>query len=299
MRVLITGGAGYLGTVLVRDLLTLTAYQVRVLDRFSFGTQPICSVATSSALEVYAGDIRSAWDLDKALHQVDAIIHLAAIVGYPACDADPEDADTTNVDGTRLLCEQADGRPILFASTGSCYGTHAGLADESTPISPLTRYGRTKAEGERLVLDVGGIVLRFATLYGLSPRMRWDLLPNDFAKRGVQQHELRVYDPQARRPFLHVEDAATALRYLLAAARHATAPTGIYNIGCDTLNLTKEAVAQEVERLTHCTVTTVEGTDPDGRDYAASYEKIQRLGWQPWHPTFRLDQVVEMAKVWR
>lgn len=297
--ILVTGGGGYLGTVLVRRLLA-DRHRVVVLDRFSWGTQPLASVALpGTSLTVLAGDLRSPQHVATALSGVAAVIHLAGVVGYPACDADPTDADTTNVEGTRLLCQQLEGRPILFASTGSTYGKVAGTATEATPLSPLTRYGRTKAEAERIVLDAGGTVLRLATLFGVSPRMRWDLLPHAFARAAVRDRAVRVYDPEARRTFLQVEDAAGAFAHFLTGGWRGTPDPGVYNIGVPTLNLTKGQVAETVHHLTGCAVTTTAGHDPDERDYAVCTKKVHATGWRAEHPGLDLTDVVQWARVWR
>lgn len=294
MRILVTGGGGFLGCVLVRQLLAASHNTVTVLDRFSWGTQPLASV-TSSTLRVIAGDIRDAYTVQSACEGQETVIHLAGIVGYPACDADPADADSTNVEGTWILCQEATRRqiPLLFASTGSTYGKVQGAATEATPVSPLTRYGRNKAEAEKLVLAAGGTVLRLATLYGLSPRMRWDLLPNTFAKLGVAG-EIPVFDGRARRTFLPVEDAASAFRWAVKQE----IPAGVYNVGRSAQNLTKLEVAQHVQTLTGCTITAREGHDPDERDYAVNYDKFAATGWKPTQG-FSLHDVVAFARVWR
>lgn len=291
MKILCTGGGGYLGTVLVRQLLA-AGHAVTVLDRFSWGAQPLASVATP-ALHVIAGNIRDTLTVQRALVGVNRIIHLAGIVGYPACDADPADADSTNVEGTRILCTW--GGPILFASTGSTYGKVQGEATEATPVSPLTRYGRNKAEAEELVLAAGGTVLRLATLYGLSPRMRWDLLPNTFARLGAAG-EIPVFDGGARRTFLHVEDAADA--FVWAATATHPIPPGVYNVGHPSQNLTKSEVAQHVRTLTGCAIVAREGHDPDERDYSVNYDKFATTGWKP-SCGFSLHDVVAFARVWR
>ena len=296
MRILITGGGGYLGTVLVRDLLARTADQLTILDRFSWGAQPLLSVIPQEEahrVQLLSGDIRDPERVATAVADCFVIIHLAGIVGYPACDADPHDADTTNVRGTQILC--ATGRPVLFASTGSTYGKVAGEADEQTPINPLTRYGRNKAMAEQIVGEAGGMILRLATLYGLSPRMRWDLLPHDFARRAVQEGTIAVYEGWVRRTFLHVEDAARAFAHLL---HHEN--TGVWNIGHASQNHTKQAIAGMVREATGCALTAVEGQDPDQRDYAVNYAKIGQTAWQPrWTLPETLPAIVQAARIWR
>lgn len=298
MKILITGAGGYLGTVLVRRLLATTDWDLVVLDRFSWGTQPPASVltpATASRVSIMAVDLPLAAPL--SLGGIDAVIHLAGIVGYPACDADPTDAARSNVHATHQLCRAAtEGCPLVFASTGSCYGKVTGLATEATPLSPLTSYGRQKAEAERFVRAAGGVCLRLATLYGCSPRMRWDLLPHDFARRAAHDRTLDLYEPEARRTFLHVEDAASAFQHAL------TLPSGVYNVGDETQNYTKREVAELVSAETGCTITAGEGADADGRDYAVSFEKIRATGWHPSAETTlpkTLPTIVELARIWR
>lgn len=304
MTLFLTGAGGYLGTVLVRQLLRETSYSLIVYDRFSWGTQPLAAVVGpehAKRVIVAKGDIRDLAHLRTMMTSADAIIHLAGIVGYPACDADPDDAETTNVLGTQYVAGLAQGRPLLFMSTGSTYGKVKGIADETHPISPLTRYGRTKAEGEALVLAAGGCCLRFATLFGLSPRMRWDLLPNDFVYRGVKEGHLRVYEGWARRTFLHVEDAASAIAMFVARTRVAPQYDAgrIFNIGADSLNGTKAQIAQEARALTGCTLAKAAGHDRDERDYSVSYQKLAASGWRPKVTLHAgMQQVAEFAEAW-
>ena len=301
MNVLVTGGGGYLGTVLVRRLSQSALSQaefedpidpVRILDRFSWGTQSLAAIGWP--VKVMAGSVTDPSAIDRALDGIEAVVHLAAIVGYPACDADPDDAEQTNIEGTRLLCERLDGRKLVFASTGSTYGKVEGICTERTPISPLTRYGRTKALGERLVREAGGVSLRFATLYGLSPRMRWDLLPHAFAQKAISG-EIRVFDGDARRTFLHVEDAARAIEFALGT----DLADPVYNVGCEAFNLTKREVAMKVQKLTGCRIVACDGHDPDARDYEVSYAAIRKAGWTGAIFPFDLSPIVQWARVWR
>lgn len=296
MTLLITGAGGYLGTILTRQLLS-RGHDLVLLDRFDWGTQPLVSALIGyRAPAIISGDIRDESTVRAAISGVDAIIHLAAVVGYPACDAAPQDADTTNVEGTRLICRLAEGRPVIFACTGSCYGKIDGLANESTPINPLTRYGRTKAAAERIVIDSGGVSLRLATLFGLSYRMRWDLLVHDFCRHAARREPLHLFEGDASRTFLHVEDAAAAF------ARFADLPIpGVWNIGASWQNLTKREVAEEVQWVRSFEVIEAEGHDPDARDYAVDYQKVGQLnGWSPTRTlSDALPTILELAAVWR
>jgi nucleoside-diphosphate-sugar epimerase len=305
MRVCVTGGGGYLGTTLVRALID-ARHTVTVLDRFDWGTQPLLSAVgrSSKQVTVYRGEIHHAGLLADALDGADAVIHLAGIVGYPACDANPIEADRTNVEGTRAVCAAVAGRPLFFASTGSTYGKLEGrIALERHPVCPLTRYGRNKAEAEALVARVGGVTFRLATLFGTSPRMRWDLLPHDFARSAATTGRIDLYEGHARRTFLHVKDAANAFVLGLRAGL----PSGVYNVGRTLGNVTKLDVARVVEGLTGCQIAEMLGSDPDQRDYAVGFGKIRDAlpKWAiPLPPKEQelpvaLGDVVKWARCWR
>ena len=300
MRVLITGGGGYIGTVLVRQLLLYSAHTVTVLDRFDWGVQPIVSVIRpewATRVQLIRTDICSGplSTIATAVHKADAVIHLAAIVGFPACDAQPEDATATNVRGTRRIWKVLrQGQPFLFASTGSVYGKVEEACTEESPVAPLTHYGQTKLAAERLVLDAGGMAFRIATVYGLSPRMRWDLLVHNFCQLGVKGR-LALYDSGARRTFLHVEDVASAFLWGLRQYQ-----PGIYNLGAAIGNATKYQVACRVRDLTGCILSDMTGHDPDERDYQVSYLKLAQAGWTPSRLLNRqnLQPIVDVARVW-
>ncbi|KAH6927578.1 hypothetical protein HPB50_005695 [Hyalomma asiaticum] len=187
-EVLVTGGAGYVGSCLV-PLLLERGWRVAVYDTFAGGLGPL-------------------------LPGVGAVIHLAAVVGYPACSRDPELAEDINVGGTRTLIEQmSPSQRLVYASTGSCYGAvPEGLCTEETPLSPLSVYGRTKAESEDLVLKSGGVALRLATVFGVAPRMRVDLLVNDLSRRALRDGELEVYESDFWRSLLHCARRGSGLR---------------------------------------------------------------------------------------
>ncbi len=298
MKILITGGGGYVGTVLTRQLLLHTAHTVTILDRFAWGVQPILSVIRPKAarrIDLIRGEICEAATIRDAISRCDAVIHLAAIVGFPACDAHPEEATKTNVEGTQQVCDALQNRRLLYASTGSVYGKVEEMCTEDSPVDPLTHYGQTKLQAERMVLDAGGMAFRIATIYGLSPRMCWDLLVHDFARLGVQG-EIALFDPGARRTFLHIEDVARAFLWGLDQYT-----PGVFNLGDEANNRTKQQVAEVVQTLTGCRLVDMTGHDPDERDYKVSYAKLAQAGWKATHRfnAQTVQPIVDAAWVWK
>jgi len=277
MKVLVTGGAGYKGTLLIPMLLE-AGHRVVLLDSFLWGLRPILHFATHPALEIVEGDVRDLPTVRRAAAGCDVLVHLAAVVGYPACAADPQRARTTNVDGTRNVVQAAEGRRIVFASTGSTYGKVEGVCTEETPIDPLTLYGSTKWEGERMVTEHGGVALRLATVFGVSPRLRLDLLVNDFAYQALSHRQIILYEGHFRRTFLHVADAAAAYPFALA---HYEAMAGqAFNVGDESMNYTKRQIAQAVRRHVDYYLHEAQvGRDEDKRDYEVSYAKLKQLGF--------------------
>ena len=247
MRILVTGGAGYIGSLLCPGLLD-RGHEVILLDSLMFGVQPILHFITHPKLEVVLGDVRDRRVVTPLAARVDAVLHLAAIVGYQACAADPTTAETTNVDGTRVVVDALSASQLLvYASTGSTYGHCETVATEDTPINPLTLYGRSKRDAERLVVDKGGVGLRFATVFGLSPRLRLDVLVNDFCYQAYHHKQVIVFEGHHRRTFLHVRDAAAVHPFTLD---HYAAMRGdVYNVGASDMNYTKIEVARAIRRL--------------------------------------------------
>jgi nucleoside-diphosphate-sugar epimerase len=281
VNVLITGGAGYVGATVTAAFLE-AGHHVTVLDALVDGGQGLLGLAASPRFRFLRGDVRDARVVRDALAAQDVVIHLAAVVGFGACRRDPHHAESLNVGGTRTLLAERDPRQLLlFASTGSVYGrVPDGLCHEALDPAPLSVYGRTKLAAERLVLDSGNAsAFRFATAFGVSPRMRTDLLVNGFVRDARRQGYLVIYDRDARRTFIHVRDMARA--FLFALDRAAQMDGHAYNAGSETLNFTKDEIAHKL--LAHLPFEIFYGPiggDEDQRDYAVSYHKLTTLGFQ-------------------
>ena len=280
MNIAVTGGAGYVGSTAVPLLLSL-GHRVRVLDSLRVGGEGLLTACPRDAFELVVGDVRDEDAVARAVTGADAIVHLAAVVGYPACRSSPQLAADINVEGTRtLLRVREPHQALLFASTGSIYGAvRDGVCTEQTPQRPLTFYGETKAEAEGLVLESGNSVsFRYATAFGVSPRMRFDLLLNDFTFQAIATGSLSVYESGFRRTFIHVRDMARSIAFAL---EHWDDLGGeAFNVGDESLNVTKAALVDLIARRVPVDVTFSNmASDPDMRDYEVSYAKLRAKGF--------------------
>lgn len=296
-KILVTGGAGYVGSVLV-PLLLFSGYKVRVLDNFMFGVKGLLGCFNNDNFELMKGDVRWVDEVLKALDGVDFIIHLAALVGYPLCKQDPEKSMLINAGGTKVVAEASGDIPMVLASTGSCYGNLEGVCNEKSSLKPLTVYGESKALAEsNLKKRKNTIIYRFATGYGISPRMRMDLMINDFVYKAIREKNLVVYERYFQRTFIHVIDMARAFCH--AIENFADMRDEIYNVGSEGMNLSKEYIAEFIKKKTDYYLHYADfGKDEDARDYEVSYDKINGVGYSTAISLERgINQLINLFKV--
>jgi nucleoside-diphosphate-sugar epimerase len=298
--ILVTGGAGYLGSTLVPALLA-EGYRVTVLDNFRYGQAPLNALCADPNFEVCRGDARDPDVLKPLLKDCDIIIPLAALVGWPVCSQDRVGAETLNRDAVLTLIRLASREQrILMPVTNSGYGIGepGKFCTEETPLRPITLYGRTKIEAERAVLERGNsISFRLATVFGMSPRMRVDLLVNDFVYRAVHDRAVVLFEAHFKRNYLHVLDVARV--FLHGLSNFECMRDKPYNVGLSDANLSKLELCQVIQRHLPKFVylEAPVGEDPDKRDYIVSNERVERTGYRPAHS---LDEgIAELIKGYR
>jgi nucleoside-diphosphate-sugar epimerase len=286
MNVLVTGGAGYIGSTLTQFLLE-KGHSVRVLDVLLHGGQSLLSVWNNPLFEFVHADIRDRRTLRQSLSGIDAVVHLAAIVGDPACARQPEEAKEINLDGSMSLleeCRRSEVSRLIFASTCSNYGKMPdadGLVDETSRLAPVSLYAETKVRFEEELLSNGALdrlcctPLRFATVYGVSSRMRFDLTVNEFTMDMLTKKHLVVFGEQFWRPYVHVRDAARAIELVLGSPPPAV-ESQVFNVGSTDQNFRKLDLVDMIRR--HVPEGTVQYVrkQEDPRDYRVCFNKIRR-----------------------
>jgi nucleoside-diphosphate-sugar epimerase len=289
-RILITGGAGYIGCVLVPTLLQ-AGYHVTLLDRFPEGDAALADCCRFETFSPVRGDARDESLLKKLVAKADIVLPLAALVGAPLCAQDPLNAVSVNRDAViTLLGMLSKTQRLVFPNSNSGYGI--GQKDqyctEETPLRPVSLYGTTKMEAESAILDSGnGIALRLATVFGMSPRMRLDLLVNDFTYRAVTDRSVIVFEGHFKRNYIHVRDVAKA--FMHAIANYTSMNNRPYNVGLSEANLSKLELCAKIKEYVpqFVYVEAPIGEDPDKRDYIVSNAKLEATGWQPDWPIDR------------
>ena len=297
--ILITGGAGYVGSVLVRKLVSL-GYDVKVIDSLVFGNDGISSLINEKKIEFFNLDIRETEKISSIIQNIDCVIHLAAIVGEPLCKKIPDAAKQINEFATKNLvniCKNKKVKRFIFASTCSNYGSSQNIVNESSPVMPLSLYSECKVNSEKFVLDQNNdifetCVLRFATAHGLSPRMRFDLLVQEFMRDAIVDKKISIFGADFWRPLVHVEDMADACISAIDASSELISGQ-IYNVGNDKENYTKIKLAEIIKEFIPDVEIEIIKSKKDPRNYKVSFEKIENsLNFEPKY-TVR-DSVIEI-----
>lgn len=284
MRILVTGAAGYIGSVLVPSLLK-AGHEITAIDSFMYNQHSLLDCCYDKRLTIIRGDARSKELIARALKDADAVFPLACFTGAPLCAKDPLGAKSVNFDAVKMILDlRSKNQLIIFPTTNSGYGIgQKGVyCTEATPLNPISLYGKLKADIEKLILDSGNcITLRLATVFGISPRMRIDLLVNDFTYRAVTDRFLVLFEAHFKRNFIHARDVAKAFIHCLD--NFDKMKNEPYNVGLSGANLSKLELCEEIKKQVqdfYFTESEV-GEDPDKRDYIVSNEKIEKTGFKP------------------
>jgi len=284
MNILVTGAAGYLGSIMVPGLLE-QGHEVTALDNFMYNQASLLDCCYRSKLEVVRGDVRDRTLVSELLKKADVVIPLACFTGAPLCSKDPAGARSVNLDAIKLLTELCSrNQTIIFPTTNSGYGIGKDgiLCTEETPLNPISIYGKLKAEAEKIVLDFGNsITLRLATVFGISPRMRLDLLVNDFTYRAVNDRFLVLFEAHFKRNYIHVRDISKAFIHCINNFNSMKGEA--YNVGLSDANLSKLELCVEIRKQVpdFYFIEAEIGEDPDKRNYIVSNEKIEKTGFKP------------------
>ena len=285
MKVLVTGGAGYIGSVLVRQLLDKN-FMVRAFDSLKFGGEALYDVMLHPGFQFEKGDLRNDEAIDKALEGIDAIVHLAAIVGDPACKKYSEEAMQTNWDASVRLFEKAEKAGVkrfVFASTCSNYGKMASpdeLVTETSELRPVSLYAELKVKFEKFLLEehknsaIASTCLRFSTVYGFSPRIRFDLTVNEFTRNAAVNGEQEIWGAQFWRPYCHVNDLARSVVLVLESPLEKVR-ANVYNVGTTSENYRKGQIMEEVCKVVPDVKVNYVETGEDPRDYRVNFDKIK------------------------
>ena len=287
-HVLVIGGAGYIGSVLCRKLLD-QGYSVRILDTFLYGQESLADLIRHPRFRVIEGDSRNVSAVFRAMLDMDAVVHLGELVGDPACALDEKLTLEINLAATRMVAEAAQGcgvKRFIYASSCSVYGASTRIVDERSALNPVSVYARAKIGSEQTLLGLNGpdfhpVILRLATVYGRSPRPRFDLVINLLTAKAVCDSEITIFGGDQWRPFVHVADVAQAILLCLAAPL-ASVKAGIFNVGSDEQNYTITQVGELIRRIVPEARLVSRENDADNRDYHVSFARIRReLGFKP------------------
>ena len=286
--ILVTGGAGYVGSILTNELVKKN-YDVKVVDSLVYGDAGISSLIDQNKIEFFNLDIRDSSKIASILKNVDCVIHLAAIVGEPLCKKIPEAAKQINEIATKNLvnlCKNNNVKRFIFASTCSNYGSSLNIVDESSPVKHLSLYSECKVNSEKYIIDNNSdkfqtCILRFATAHGLSPRMRFDLLVQEFLHDALVDKKISIFGEDFWRPLIHVDDMASACISVVDASSNSISGQ-IFNVGSSNENYTKKQLANIIQKHVSDIKIEIVKSKTDPRNYKVSFDKIKRiLNFQP------------------
>ncbi len=297
MKILVTGAAGYIGSVLVSELLK-SGYEVIALDNFMYNQTPLLDCCFDKRLTVIRADARDKAVIKEQLRTVETIFPLACLTGAPVCQKNPAEAKAVIVDALNLILDlRGKNQRVIYPTTNSGYGIgeKGKFCTEETPLRPISLYGRLKVEAEKMLLDAkNSISLRLATAFGVSPRMRLDLLVNNFTYRALIDRFIIIFEPHFKRNYIHVRDVAKA--FIHSLDNFDSMKNEAYNVGISDANLSKWELCEEIKKEIpefHFIEGKI-GKDPDKRDYIVSNSKIEKTGFEP---TFSLcDGIRELIK---
>lgn len=297
MKITITGGAGYLGSVL-SELFLQKNYEVTVLDNLYYNQTSIIQFTHNKNFNFIYGDVRNESTLWKAIKDADIIIPLAALVGFPACEREPELATQLNYEHIRNICRMGrsyndvnSNFKIIYPNTNSGYGIGTdGVCTEESPLKPISLYGKTKVQAEEEVLRMAGISLRLATVFGSSPRMRMDLLVNEFVYKALTDKYITIFEKNFVRNYIHIRDVANAFLFMIE--NYEKNKGQVFNVGLSNANLTKQQLVEKIKEYIPDFAITYSDfyEDPDKRNYIVSNEKIEKLGFKP---QYSIDDGIE------
>ena len=301
MNILITGGAGYLGSVLIERLFNNGGVtKLTVYDNLMYNQTSLIHYSWRKNFEFIYGDVRDQEKLSKYVDEADVIIPLAAIVGFPACDRDKDLATAVNYTHVQFICDRIKNtnKKIIYPNTNSGYGIgENGECTEESPLNPISHYGVTKVNAEREVLNYGGISIRLATVFGSSPRMRMDLLVNEFVYKALTDKYITIFEKNFIRNYIHIRDVANTFVYMIE--NYEKLKGDVFNVGLSNANLSKQQLVEKIKEYVPDFAITYSDyyEDPDKRDYIVSNTKLEALGWTP---QYSLDDgIVELIKTYK
>jgi len=295
MRIAITGGAGYIGCRLSEYLLN-QGHEVVCIDWLKWGIEPILNIIDRKNFELHAIDICNP-AVETLLQSADAVIHLAGIVGFPACNAEPDLAYKINVEGTKRVIDASVGKPFVYASTGSVYGALNAVCTEQAVTNPISTYSIYKLEGEEYLKGSDAVILRPATAFGVSNRLRNDLLVNDFTRKAIVDKSMTLFEGHFKRTFISVNDLVRSFAW--GIEKYSVMKGEVWNVGDERLNHTKLDIAETIQRYVDfkLEINNDLSHDLDGRNYFVDYTKIRSIGYTATETLE--DGILNLIKVYR